>query len=39
MFQKTWSGSTHVPGSAPGEIRTDVASVSVLAALSAVPSG
>lgn len=34
IFQKTWNGSTHVPGTATGDIRTDGASVSVLAALA-----
>jgi glycosyl hydrolase family 76 len=35
-YLKTWSGVSQVPGAAPGEIRTHAASVSVLAALSAV---
>jgi hypothetical protein len=35
-YLKTWTGSTKVPGSAPGMLRTHAASVSVLAALSSV---
>ncbi len=38
LFTKTWDGSTKVPGAAPGEIRTDAASLSVFAALAAAPS-
>jgi hypothetical protein len=36
LYVKTWAGSTSVPGSAVGEIRTHGANVSVLAALAAV---
>jgi hypothetical protein len=36
QYLNTWSGSSRVPGAATGEIRTHAASVSVLAALSAV---
>jgi hypothetical protein len=39
LYLKTWSGSTTVPGASAGEIRTDGASVSVLAALAAAPTG
>jgi hypothetical protein len=38
LFLKDWSGSTKVPGSPPGEIRTDAASLSVFAALAASPT-
>jgi hypothetical protein len=35
LFLKTWDGGSNVPGANPGEIRTDAASLSVLAALAA----
>jgi hypothetical protein len=35
LFLKTWQGGISVPGAAPGELRTDAASVSVFAALAA----
>jgi hypothetical protein len=38
LLLKTWQGQTSVPGAAPGEIRTDAASVSVFAALAAAPA-
>ncbi len=38
LFLKTWSGSDRVPDASTGEIRTDAASVSVLAALAAAPA-
>ena len=39
LFLKTWSGSSTVPDAPPGELRTHAASVSVLAALAAAPTG
>lgn len=35
VFLKTWNGSSAVPGSVPGMLRTDASSLSVLAALAA----
>jgi glycosyl hydrolase family 76 len=35
-YLKSWTGSSHVPGSAPGMLRTHAASVSVLADLASV---
>jgi hypothetical protein len=36
LFLKDWSGASSVPGADPGEIRTDAASLSALAALASV---
>jgi hypothetical protein len=38
LFLKAWNGSDRVPDASVGEIRTDAASVSVLAALAAAPA-
>lgn len=38
LYLKTWDGSSVVPGTDPGEIRTHAASISVLAALGATPA-
>jgi hypothetical protein len=35
LYLRAWNGSSRVPDASPGEIRTDGAAVSVLAALSA----
>ena len=35
VFLKAWDGSTSVPGSVPGMLRTDASSLSVLAAMAA----
>jgi hypothetical protein len=37
LFMKAWNGSSHIPGAEPGMLRTHASSVSVLAALAAVP--
>ena len=38
LFLKDWNGATNVPGADPGQLRTDAASLSVLAALASVPA-
>jgi hypothetical protein len=38
LFTKTWDGSSSVPASVPGDIRTDGASLSAIAALAAAPA-